>query len=253
MKKKFDRSKSLIEYLLAKGSVRIDELADHFEVSRMTIHRDVSDLVERGIVRRDHGVVTMQASVYYESNYWYRSTLNKIAKQALAHAAAEIVNQYNTIILDDSTTSLELLSFLELDATKTIVSNSAAALPIIESSNASFLQLGGSYNRIYNSYLGILCEATLRTITADVAYISSSSLDDDSLYHQDESVIRVKREMIRSSRIKILAVDETKFSQQALYRICPLTDFDHIFCYVQQKAEVVQRMADRGLPVVLVS
>lgn len=253
MKKKSDRGKSIVDYLLTTGPMRVDDLADHFGVSRMTIHRDVTDLVDRGIVRRDHGIVTMHSSMYYESNYWYRSALNKTAKQSLAKAAARIIGQYNIVLIDDSTTSLEILTEIPLDESKVIISNSAAALSIVENTKATFIQLGGSYNRIYNSYLGVLCESTLRTVTADVAYMSSSSLDEDSIYHQDENVVRVKQEILKSARVKILAVDESKFRQKALFRVCPLRSFDHIFCYMQHRDQTVQRMIDRGLPLTVVS
>ena len=70
-----ERQRVLIDYVLRLGSARIDELASHFGVSRMTVHRDLTALEEQGVVRRVHGGVTVRSSNLVESTFLYRARL----------------------------------------------------------------------------------------------------------------------------------------------------------------------------------
>ena len=82
------RRAALLDYLRPVGSAQVDELAGHFGVSRMTVHRDLKLLEERGIVRRVHGGVTVHSSNLADSTILYRSRLADAEKDALARAAA---------------------------------------------------------------------------------------------------------------------------------------------------------------------
>jgi DeoR family transcriptional regulator, copper-sensing transcriptional repressor len=50
-----DREKQILEQLNKKGDVSIQELAETFSVSTMTIHRDLNRLEEMGQLRKRHG------------------------------------------------------------------------------------------------------------------------------------------------------------------------------------------------------
>lgn len=56
------REQKILEYLHKWGSASIQELADEFGVSKMTIHRDLNKLMETGKVHKKHGGVTLPAA-----------------------------------------------------------------------------------------------------------------------------------------------------------------------------------------------
>jgi DNA-binding MarR family transcriptional regulator len=59
MTNSLDREKKIIEILQRKGSASIQELAEVFGVSSMTIHRELDKLAEAGIVQKKHGGVVL--------------------------------------------------------------------------------------------------------------------------------------------------------------------------------------------------
>lgn len=54
-----DREKQILEYLQNKGSASIQQLADAFGVSNMTIHRDLNKLAQAGRILKKHGGATL--------------------------------------------------------------------------------------------------------------------------------------------------------------------------------------------------
>lgn len=54
-----NREKKILELLQKQGSASIQELVDAFDVSNMTIHRDLNRMVEAGYIQKKHGGVTL--------------------------------------------------------------------------------------------------------------------------------------------------------------------------------------------------
>ncbi len=54
-----DREKKILELLQTQGSASIQELAEVFNVSNMTIHRDLNKLEQAGYIQKKHGGVTL--------------------------------------------------------------------------------------------------------------------------------------------------------------------------------------------------
>lgn len=54
-----DRKKKILEFLQKQGSASIQDLAKAFNVSNMTIHRDLNKLTETGRIQKKHGGVVL--------------------------------------------------------------------------------------------------------------------------------------------------------------------------------------------------
>ncbi len=64
-----DREKKILELLQTQGSASIQELAEAFHVSNMTIHRDLNKLVEVGQIHKKHGGVTLAGKPVVSGEY----------------------------------------------------------------------------------------------------------------------------------------------------------------------------------------
>src|SRR3954465_15852479 len=122
-----DRRDAIADHIQSVGYARIDELAERFGISRMTVHRHVEALTRQGLVRKLHGAVTAQPSGLYESAFRFRQTLAVGEKQALARAALHYVEAGQAIMLDDSSTATMLVEHLGQSTPLTVVTNSVGA------------------------------------------------------------------------------------------------------------------------------
>ena len=99
------RRQLIVEAVMAEGAIRIEDITERFDISLMTAHRDIDELVERGLLHKSRGVVSATATSLVESSDIYRATRQLEEKQAIAEVAAGYLEPGQAIFLDDSTTS----------------------------------------------------------------------------------------------------------------------------------------------------
>jgi len=95
----------VLRRLAAHGEVGFTELAEEFGVSEMTIRRDLETLEADGLARRVRGGAISVVSRSYEPPLTVRATTASAAKAAIGAAAAGLVNDGDTVIIDVGTTT----------------------------------------------------------------------------------------------------------------------------------------------------
>ncbi|GAB2844331.1 DeoR/GlpR family DNA-binding transcription regulator [Streptomyces deserti] len=223
------RQAAMAEQVLADGSATAAELAERFGVSLMTIHRDLDELERQGIVRKFRGGVTAQPSGVFESNVQYRLKTMRREKAAVAEQALRLIEPGMAIMLDDSTSTLEIARGLRLGEITplTVVTNFLEAINLLADQRGIHLMaLGGDYDPLHSSFLGVSCVEAIEQLRVDVCFASTSALHGGYAYHQEQHIVSVKRAMLDSAARNILLIDHTKLGRVALHRVVPLSRFD---------------------------
>lgn len=216
-----------MEHLLEHGSVAIKDLAELQEVSLITIHRDLDELERQGMIRKLRGYVTAQPSGLFESTVSYRLRVAKREKEALSRFALTQIEPGQSIMLDDSTTTLPLARLLSQKAPLTVITNFRMTLnELSEARGVDLISLGGEYLPSNDAYFGIVCERAIASLSADVFFTSAPAVSGGGVFHPFQNTVRVKRAMMGASARCIALFDHTKFGKRALHRIGHLQDFD---------------------------
>jgi DeoR/GlpR family transcriptional regulator of sugar metabolism len=244
------RRREIAEYLMGSGSVSVTELAERFSVSLMTVYRDLDELERQGMVRKYRGGVTAQPSSVFESNVAYRLATNTREKEALARHAIGLVEPGMSIMLDDSTTAFALARLLPQIRPITVATNYLETINLLRGEpGIRLIGLGGEYHATHDSFLGVACVDAVEAVRTDLLVVSTSAISDTFAVHQEQEIVVVKRAMLRSARRRVLLVDHTKLTRDALHRVAPLTDFDVVVVDDGAPPEALERLRDHQVRV----
>ncbi|WP_159618927.1 DeoR/GlpR family DNA-binding transcription regulator [Ruania rhizosphaerae] len=230
-----ERRSEISEIVSAKGFIRIDELAEHFGVTPMTIHRDLDELDARGVVSKVRSGAKATPIEEVERNVGLRRHHMLPQKRAMADAALAWLEELDAdhltrvVALDDSTSALALVDGLAARDELTIVSN---FLPVIEqvaaTGHATMFGLGGTFSPGFQSFQGSSTHEAIRSIQIDVFFLSATAVGQGAVFHPEEGPLQVKRSLIDQAARSVLLVDHTKFSRRALHRQAGLSEMDAV-------------------------
>ncbi|MEW2353826.1 DeoR/GlpR family DNA-binding transcription regulator [Spirillospora sp. NPDC029432] len=223
------RRQDIADLVLTAGSVTAADLAERFGVSLMTIHRDLDELERQGIVRKHRGGVTAQPSGVFESNVAYRMKSMRAAKDAIAARAVDLVEPGMAVMLDDSTTTLALARRLAGITPLTVITNFREAINLLASErDIRLMALGGDYDPLHDSFLGVACVDAITALHVDLCFVSTSAVSGGFAYHQEQHIVSVKRAMLGAAARNVLLLDHSKLNRVALHRVAPLSVFDRV-------------------------
>jgi DeoR/GlpR family transcriptional regulator of sugar metabolism len=243
MTKRSARQRAIVAAVLSEGSIRIDELADRFAISGMTVHRDLNELEEQGLLRKVRGAATALPSSVVESSDAFRIGQQNRSKTALARTALEFVEPGQAVFLDDSTTVSHLVPLLAGLTPLTVITNYLPNMEELKSiAGVELVALGGTYRRWCSSFMGRVTTESIEQMRADIFVTSTAAIVDDACFHQSQ-------EMFEASALRVLAVDHTKFEKRALYRLAALSEFDHVIVDDQTSPQHVERLRQHGVRV----
>ncbi len=124
-----ERRNEILKELDRKGRVKVTDLSKEFGCSEVTIRNDIKAMDIEGLLKRTHGgavKVETETERKYSAETIYR---NVTQKKRIAEAAYEFLDDRDTIIIDDASTSFYLAQEIKNHPEKRIavVTNSLIA------------------------------------------------------------------------------------------------------------------------------
>lgn len=213
----------ILDLVQRHGSVRVSELSDLFHVTPETIRREINRLAREGRLARVHGGAVPAGD---EVPFQLRAGRQLDEKNAIAVAAARLVDDGDVIALDASTTALALANeLLARRPNALVVVTNGAELPLRLGGTpaVSVLSLGGTLRWRSRSYVGPLALRALENYRVRKAFISCQGFTREcGPSESNEAEAEVKAAMVRAADEVVLLVDHTKWGRNALVPICGL-------------------------------
>jgi len=205
------------------------ELADMLEVSESTARRDLEALEQQGMVRRTHGgAVFVKDTVGQAYAFADRETTSADEKRAIGKAAAELIADEQTIMLDGGTTCYQVARAIA-GRRLNVVTNSLPIASLLSGEMATEVTMIGGY--VYprtGVALGAMAEQQTAALHATRLILSCAGIGEDAAYNQNQMMVDVERRMMAAADEVILLADHTKFGRRALAKLCDLSDVDVI-------------------------
>lgn len=239
------RQEQVAEYVLHSGRVSAKDLAAVFDVSAMTIHRDLDELEHQGVLRKVRGAAEPQPTSLFESNVRYRIRASMVEKEAICRHAMRQIQPGQAVMLDDSTTTLPLVRHLHELTPLTVITHFLTTVNELRGvKGLKLTMLGGEYLPSHDAFVGLGCEEAIASLRADVLFMSVPAVSECNAMHQEQDIVRIKRALMASAKRKVLLVDHNKIGKSALHLLAPLSEFDLVIIDSGIDNETLERLRD---------
>ncbi|NOV01601.1 DeoR/GlpR family DNA-binding transcription regulator [Paenibacillus planticolens] len=248
-----DRRMKILNHLEMEGKVQVLHLSELLSVSTETVRRDLDRLEKEGKLRKVYGGAVKMRMELVEPPFLRRTQMMKSEKAAIGKAAASIVQDGETIMLDNSTTTLEILPYLKDHTNVTLITHSVPVLNLaMELFSGRIIFIGGEVNVEYKAATGVLTDQMLDQFKVNKAFISVggiSLVDGITDFHLAEAVI--SRKMMQRAEESILVADHSKFGMSTFARVAKLDEISMLITDSGCPKEWIDTLEGLGIEVLI--
>ena len=214
-----ERRGRILEVLEARGSVSVTELHRHLGVSRETIRRDITQLAQESRLRKTHGGALSHASK--EPSLSERLSVNMDGKRRIGEAAAELVPDGCSLIIDSGSTTQCLADSLSSHRDLTVYTNDLQVASKLYGRNGHrVFMIGGEVNENEGSTFGADSMAMLSNYFTDFAFVGAGAVSTHAwLTDYSRAAAELRAAMIVQGKTSVLLADKSKFNVTASVRI----------------------------------
>jgi DeoR/GlpR family transcriptional regulator of sugar metabolism len=246
-----DRHSEILRMLDSSNVVRVSDLSGRFKVSEETVRRDLERLEQDGVVRRIYGGAVRVSGRAMELSFTKRQTKNLEQKRRIALLAKDLVSDGESILLDSSTTVLELARALP-HMHLTVLTNAVSTVMELANKGITVISTGGLLRQTSLSFIGPIAERALDGYYVDKAFISCRGLTlREGVTDASDLEVELKRRMLRAAKRCILLVDSSKFGQVGFCSICGIKDIHTIVTDNKANPRMVEELRNAGVEVLV--
>ena len=251
------RRDRMLELLRERDFVRVADLAERFEVSEVTVRGDLDVLERRSQLRRVRGGAVPRPTAPSERPFEEAEVAASAQKHAIARAAAEMVSDGDTLVLDVGTTTTAVAHALarrdDLNDVTVFTSSLTIALALeVATPRLTVVVTGGTLRPKQHSLVEPLAGLVLGSIHVGTAFIGCNGVDAErGITNVNLPETEVKKLLIRASENRVVCADSTKLGQVALAHVCDLDDVDLLVTDDGADPQLVATLRDIGLDVML--
>lgn len=221
-----ERRRKILHVLEEKGKVRVNELSEELGCSEVTIRNDIKCMERAGLLIRTHGGalrIEETPMKRYSAESIYQDT---DTKKAIAACAYKYIQDRDTIIIDDTSTSFYLALYIKLHSEKRIAVVTNSLIVGNELSGLDYVELylvGGPVGGRIAATMGDEVIADISRFRVDKAFIGAHSINlEVGITSTASPQVQVKQAMVKAAD-KVFALGaSSKFGGGYLSVICPL-------------------------------
>lgn len=249
-----ERRRAILELVEQDGRVLVKELAERFGTSQITIRKDLELLNSNGQVHRTHGgALTVESGALVDPTLREKEKLHRKEKLRIAEAAAHMVQEGESVLLDSGTTTTAVARALRDYRHLTVITNAVNIAAELSSTQVEVILTGGIVRKNSFSLVGPLAEETLRQLSADILFLGVDGFDTKvGLSTPNLLEAKVNKVMAEVARKTVAVCDSSKFGRRAMSTIVPLTAVHHVITDKHIGKRDLSNLKEAGVAVTLV-
>ncbi|MFM2371456.1 MAG: hypothetical protein RIS85_1178 [Pseudomonadota bacterium] len=209
------RRLKILDWLQEEGSARVRDLAEVFGVSEVTVRQDLERLEAEGHIVREHGGAYLKSVPQQVRDLALHHMINIDAKRRIGAAAAALVNDGETIILDSGSTTTEIAANLAAKEHLTVITNALNITLMLGAMPTCTIHMpGGQFKPPTLSLSGERSADYFKGLFAQKLFLATAAVSFDAgLTYPAIGDIAVKRAMIESAAQVYLVADSSKIGK----------------------------------------
>ena len=251
-----ERRRLIVELVEQQGRATVDELATRFGTSTVTIRADLDMLARNSAIARSHGGALPVAAVASDTPLNIKETRWHAQKLRIGQAAAAMIRDGETIILDSGSTTVEIarqIRQMKFESLTVITNALNIAMELSGMPQIRVMMLGGLLRQTSYSLVGPDAEQTLAKLSADRLFLGVDGLDPNvGVTTPDPLEASLNALMIRVSRQTVAVLDASKLGQRSLSVITPLVNLHLVITDSSADPAIVETLREAGVDVQLV-
>ena len=249
------RRRRTLDLIEQRGQITVRDLVEKFSISAVTARADLDALASEGIAVRSHGGAVRRVEASQDYPLRLKTTLHHGEKARIGKAAAELIQNGETVILDSGTTTAEIARHLKMRRLQSVTVITHAlniASELVDASTLSIIMIGGLLRPVSGSFVGPQAETMLKEFHADRLFLAVDGFDlelgpstPDLLEAQLNTV------MMRVSKEVNVVADFSKLGRRSLSRIGPLSAVHRLITDSRAPAEFIEALHKSKIDVIM--
>lgn len=249
-----ERRRLIVEMLHREGRVLVRQLARHFHTSQITIRKDLEFLDTQGVIQRTHGgALPVQSGALLDPTLREKENLHREEKLRIARAAAQMVEEGQSVLLDSGTTTTAIARALKDIKKLVVITNAINIAAELAGTDIEVIVTGGMLRKNSFSLVGPVAEQAVRQLSADILFLGVDGFDTKlGLFTPNVFEAQVNRVMVQVSRKTVVVCDSSKFGRRSLCNIMPFAGVDTVITGKNISKQDLQALRDAGIRTTLV-
>jgi DeoR/GlpR family transcriptional regulator of sugar metabolism len=248
-----ERQEYIARIVEEHGRARVADLATRFDVSRVTIRKDLAALEgQRRLVRTHGGAVAIGRGA--ERAFDVRERIQRAEKDAIGREAAAMVVDGESVALDASTTALALARHLKERGSwlhLTVITNGLRIASELAGHPGITVAMPAGFVRWEAlSLVGPLGAGLFEKVNIQRAFMGAAGFAIDAgLSDATEEEAQIKRLMVESATEVVGLVDHTKWGRTAFATFCRTADLTAVVTDREAPTTMIQELQRSGVEV----
>ncbi len=209
------RRMKILEWLQEEGSARVRDLSAAFAVSEATIRQDLERLDADGYISREHGGAYLRSVPQQVQSMSLQHGQNMDRKKMIGAAAAALVRDNETIIIDSGSTTTQFAENLKSRQELNIITNALNIALILGAIPTNTVHMpAGQFKAPTLSLSGEKSVEFFVGIYAEKLFLATAGISFEAgLTYPAIGDIYVKRAMVKAASRVYLLADSTKIGR----------------------------------------
>ena len=248
---KKERHSTILHLLQQYGKIEVSYLSDYFQISQLTIRKDLNELNDRGQLQRCYGGAKSLLSTELPINERQKRYL--IQKKQIGKLASELVRDGDSIFIDGGTTTEQLVeNLVHLNGLVVITNSINIVNRLMNLGNINIYVPEGKIDVRGASIVGSLAENALEKYNARIAFIGVDGITrNQGLLNNSFEANSLSQILLKNTQTKVLMVDSSKFDAIGSVKLCDLKDLDVIITDRNIPEEYVKLCKELGIQLMI--